>query len=219
MTEPDRTHRPGDDAHVARPSFRQLLDWVEGRPSPGQIIEALVDAEDDETVAAVDWIRGFLRFSGENPLPPVPPAVRQRLHLAFERHHGRESVIVRETATRSFDSRNDALLTGVRGSPGATHRYRLAFATESHGVLMDVTTDAAGLAAFEGQVLTGQNEAVVWEVTAHHPNGAKTDVLGKLDGCFSISDVPADCSSLVLSNGRMEIEIPDPLGSDEGKSG
>ncbi len=208
----DAEDRSGDEGS-AEPTFMELLDWVEGRPSGDQSIESAIEAGDAETLATIDWIRGFLRFSAKNPLTPVPPAVRQRLDLAFDRHHGRSADVVKQRATLSFDSRTDALLTGVRGSAGVGARYRLAYATDTFGVLMDVTPDGEGLVEFDGQVLSGEGQTAVWEVMAHHRAGISTNIHGKSDGCFSIADVPDDCSHLVLSNGLVEIELPDPLGS------
>ncbi len=209
---PDTGAGEGDD-RARQPTFRDVLDWVEGRPNRDPAIEALIADADAETLATIEWVRGFLAFSARNPLSPAPPAVRQRLELAFERHHGRDAPVIRQTATRSFDSREDALLTGVRGSSGVGRRYRLAYATDAYGVLVDVTPGGDGLVEFDGQVLSGEGRSAVWEVTAHHRAGVSVDINGKTDGCFSIAGVPDDCSHLVLSNGLVEIELPDPLGT------
>lgn len=213
MTESETT-----EGRPPTPSFAELADWIDGRltRSDATDMERRVEAAGPRTAATVEWIRRFAAFGRRNPLPGPPPIVRQRLRQAFDRHHGRLGEAVRKTAVLSFDSRDDAVLSGVRGGFDIDEGYRLAFAADSLGVLVDVIpTDDHGGVQLDGQVLSAETESPVWEVTVDHPRGTMSDIGGNADGCFSIAGVPSDAWRLVLSNGVTEIEILRPLGESE----
>ncbi|MGH1490142.1 MAG: hypothetical protein ACRBK7_12240 [Acidimicrobiales bacterium] len=215
MTDPDT---PTDDnSDDQRPSFLELTDWIDGRLTRSRAadIAAQVESGDTETVETAEWIEGFFRFGQQNPLPVPPAIVRQRLRQSFQRHNGRELEIERKSAELSFDSRDDAVLAGVRGGFEVEDGYRLAFAADSLGVLVDVLPGGPGTVRLDGQVLTANPEAPVWNTTVDHPEGTLQDIGGDGQGCFSIDDVPLDATRLVLSNGLMEIEILEPLGRPE----
>lgn len=213
MTDPETTEdRP------ARPSFAELADWVDGRLTRSDAIEMerRVAAAGPDTVATAAWIREFAAFGRRNPQPAPPPIVRQRLRQMFDRRHGRASGIVRKTAVLSFDSRDDAVLSGVRGGFDIDEGYRLAFAADSLGVLIDVIpSDDSDHVQLDGQVLSADSEAPIWQVVVDHPGGSLSDIGGDADGCFSIAGVPFDAQRLVLSNGLTELEILQPLGEAE----
>lgn len=196
------------------PTFRQLVDWVEGRLTRSDATEvgAAIDRGGPEVERTVAWIRDFIDLGRRHPLPTPPPIVRQRLQQSFNRHHGQLPPPRRETADLMFDSRDDAVVAGVRGGPSLDAGYRLAFASESVGVLIDVLPASDRTVRLEGQVLTPDGSAPVWEVTVHHPRGHRTDSGGDRNGSFSIADVPLDVTSLRLSNGEVELDIPHPLG-------
>jgi hypothetical protein len=196
------------------PTFRQLVDWVEGRLTRRDATEvgAAVDRGGPDVERTVAWIRDFIELGRRHPLPTPPPIVRQRLRQSFGRHNGQLPPLRRETADLMFDSRDDAVVAGVRGGPSLDDGYRLAFASESVGVLVDVLPASDRTVDLEGQVLTPDGSAPVWEVTVHHPRGRRTDSGGDRNGSFSIDDVPLDVISLRLSNGEVELDIPHPLG-------
>lgn len=196
------------------PSFVDLVDWIEGRltRTDALAMESRVRNADEATAKTVDWIRGFLNFGRRNPLPAPPPILRQRLRQSFERHHGRAGELVRMSAALSFDSRDDAVLSGVRGGFDIDDGYRLAFAAEALGVLIDVIPEPDGTVQLDGQVLSADTMAPVWAATVEQPSGSITDIGGDGDGCFSVSGVRSDATRLVLSNGLVEIEVPRPLG-------
>lgn len=175
-------------------------------------MEARVSSAGPTTMKAVQWITGFIRFGRGNPLPAPPSILRQRLRQSFERRHGRQEAIVRRTAALSFDSRDDAVLSGVRGGFEVDEGYRLAFAADSLGVLIDVLPEDGLTVQLDGQVLSADDDAPVWAAAVDHPGGTLTDIGGDTQGCFSIRGVPADSTRLLLSNGLIEIEILRPLG-------
>ncbi|MEL7155692.1 MAG: hypothetical protein AAFN30_03730 [Actinomycetota bacterium] len=207
-----------NDEHRADPTFRQLVDWVEGRltRSDAAAVASAVETGGDDIKRTTAWIREFIRFGKDNHLPQPPPLVRQRLRQSFERHHGRAAPRRRERAELMFDSRDDAVVAGVRGGPSLDDGYRLAFATESLGVLLDVLPEPAGTVRIEGQVLAGSELAAIWEVSARHHGGAqRTDIGGDANGSFAVDGVGLDLEVLVLSNGELDIEIHQPLGRSD----
>lgn len=208
MTSDDRRNPQSD-----KPTFAQLLDWIEGRLTR----EAAADIErqrmvDQETRASIAWIEGFRRFGRNHPIPPPPPIVKQRLMQAFERHHDREQPHIHQTAHLTFDSRDDVVMAGVRGVEEIDEGYQLTFTTETHGVLVDVFTTGESTRRIEGQVLGVEGEDSVWVVTVEHEGRSITDIHGDTNGSFSLGDVPTTVDALRLSNGRTTIEVPQPLG-------
>ena len=198
----------------SQPTFRQLVDWIEGRLTRQDAIEveAAVQRGGPDIHDTVVWIREFIQFGRDNPLPGPPPIVRQRLQQAFRRHTGDASPILRESAALMFDSRDDAIVVGVRGGPSLDDGYRLAFASESIGVLLDVLPESATTVRLEGQVLTPDESAPVWQVSVHYPGGRRTDGGGDRNGSFTIDQVPLDTTKLLLSNGEVEVDVSQPLG-------
>lgn len=208
MTSDDRRNQQSD-----KPTFGQLLDWIEGRLTREAAAEMQQQsAADEETRASVAWIEGFRRFGREHPIPPPPPIVKQRLMQSFERHHGRDQPHILQTAHLTFDSRDDVVMAGVRGFEETDEGYQLTFTTESHGVLIDVFTTGPTTRRIEGQVLGVEGEDSVWVVTVEHEGRSISDIRGDTNGSFALDDVPAAVDTLQLTNGRTTIEIPSPLG-------
>lgn len=207
-----------NDEHRSHPTFRQLVDWVEGRltRADASSVAAAVEAGGEELERTTAWIRDFIHFGKSHPLPVPPPLVRQRLRQSFEQHHGRAAPRRRQRAELMFDSRDDAVVAGVRGGPSLDDGYRLAFATESLGVLLDVLPESATTVRIEGQVLAGSELAAIWEVSASHHGGAqRIDIGGDANGSFAIDGIGLDLDTLVLSNGELDIEIHQPLGRSD----
>jgi hypothetical protein len=209
VREDDRTPPAADE-----PTFRQLVDWVEGRltRTEAAAVQAAIEAGGPSVGETVAWVRGFIEFGRSHPLPAPPPLVRQRLRQSFGRHHGWAGPPRRERAELMFDSRDDAVVVGVRGGPSFDDGYRLAFATDTLGVLVDVLPESNDTIRLEGQVLTPQGVAPVWQITVHHPGGRHTAIDGDANGSFAIDGVPLDTDRVVLSNGELDVEIDQPLG-------
>jgi hypothetical protein len=170
-----------------------------------------VSSEFDDT-----WVRAFEEFAASHPIPTPPPIVKQRLRQAFERHHGRAVPPLRQTAELIFDSREHALLAGVRGRADTGERYQRTFASESHGILLDIEPEGqGGTARLEGQVLGVESAATVWAVEVHFDASSTSSIDGDENGCFQISNVPSNTHLLRLSNGELTIDISNPLGDAE----
>ncbi len=159
-----------------------------------------------------EWERALHRFGVDNPIPKPPPIVKQRLLQAFDRHRGVEPVPVHQVAVPVFDSRDNAVLAGLRGPAEVEERYQRTFASDSHGVLLDIQPLADHAIRLEGQVLGVESKARVWEVQVFFPFGSTTDIGGDENGCFAVDVARPDIDRLRLSNGELTIVIDDPLG-------
>lgn len=209
MTESD----PAVPSGRSKPTFTEIVDWIEGRVT--RRAAAAMDARehsDNDTQATIEWIEGFRSFAAENPVPQPPPIVKQRLRQAFQRHHGDEPIPEHQNAHLTFDSRDDIVMAGVRGHAEIDEGYQRTFATESHGVLIDVLPADRNTIRIEGQVLGVEAEPGVWEVQAVSTTGTVSDIHGDENGCFSLAKAPLSTELLRLTNGQLTIDIHDPLG-------
>ena len=170
------------------------------------MIEHRGDAGDD------DWEQAFTRFAAEHPIPKPPPIVKQRLMQAFEHHQGRSAAPVHQMAHTVFDSRENAVLVGVRGVEDIEERYQRSFASETHGVLLDILPLADHAVGIEGQVLGVESTSKVWQAQVFSPSGSTSDIGGDENGCFSIEVARPDIDRLRLTNGELIIDVDDPLG-------
>lgn len=159
-----------------------------------------------------EWEEAFRRFAADHPIPKPPPIVKQRLLQAFERHRGIDAVPIHQTAQPVFDSRSDAVLVGYRGPAEIEERYQRTFASETHGVLLDIEPLADHAVRLEGQVLGVETRAKVWEAKVFFTSGSTTDIGGDENGCFSIEAARPDIDRLRLTNGELIIDVNDPLG-------
>lgn len=196
----------------ARPTFRQLLDWVEGRLDPraaASLEEQVADA-DDETHRTITWIRSFLEQSRHQPLEGPPPIVRQRLRQAFAGRAGAAQEVERLAAELTFDSRLGPELVGVRAAPGDEEYgrpFQLAFRAGAIDILLDVSA-SSGTYQLEGQVFAPGQTAEVWVATAECAGSTRTDIRGDELGSFSVAAIRGVPRRLSLSNGVVEINIP-----------
>src|SRR5262245_22146136 len=93
-----------------RPSFSELLDWLEGRllPDHARAVAERLQAADAATQADLDWLRLFLHARQSAQFASPPPGVRATLKKRFAAYaEAREppSPFQRWLATLTFDSR------------------------------------------------------------------------------------------------------------------
>ncbi len=194
------------------PTFAELLDWLEGRLSAeeGAAVAEAADNGGDVTKRSVEWIRSFLASSAGQVGSEPPPDLRPRLQAIFESNRSGQETSVRVSATLTFDSRTSSELVGFRAeSDDSSESYQLAYTTPAVDILVDVTMQGSSHYRIDGQVLTADESVPgIWLVTVKHPRGSWSDVSADDLGCFALRLVPEDTTSLVLDNGRMEIEVP-----------
>jgi hypothetical protein len=162
-----------------------------------------------------NWEQAFRRFAAEHPIPKPPPIVKQRLIQAFKNHQGRSAAPIHQMAHLVFDSRDDAVLVGVRGVGEVEERYQRSFASETHGVLLDFLPLDDHAVGVDGQVLGVESSSRVWHAQVFFPSGSTSDIGGDEYGCFSIEVARPDIDRLRLTNGELIIDVDDPLGRVE----
>ncbi|MCP3988162.1 MAG: hypothetical protein GY724_03745 [Actinomycetia bacterium] len=200
---------------LQRPSFEELLDWIEGRldPSDAAAMKARVDAADEETQRAVAWIECFLDRSRAMPLPAPPPIVRQRLRQVFKSHFESRSSVETIIVDLVFDSREGRELVGVRGPASTDDQFHLGFECADGYIMLDVARTGGEEMDIEGQVLLAGVGPPVFEAVARHGARDRSSALGDTFGRFALTAVPASISSLELSNGEMVLVVPLDLDS------
>ena len=200
-------------SHQGRPGFVVLLDWVEGRlePGPAAVVAAEVAGADERTRGTVEWLRGFLAAARALPLHEPPPIVRQSLAQYFERWSRARAELEQQPRTvfarLLFDSRQDLAAGGMRAAAtGSGEAVHLAYTTEHGDLLLDVYDTGAGRLRLEGQVLlTGPEQARVFEVSLAGPGFSARTRQGDALGRFTLSDVPRVPCQLRASNGVITI--------------
>ncbi len=82
---------------IERPTFTNLVDFVEGRLEPGAsaAIEQYLAAGDPDATATVEWMRTFLSVSAELSLETPPLRVRHYLRRQFDERSDTKLSLVR----------------------------------------------------------------------------------------------------------------------------
>lgn len=126
-----------------KPTFAELIDWVEGRLDD-DAAEEIADyvAKDDETTRAdVAWIRAFLAASESMTLERPPARVREVLRRRFESYaETRQSpgFFRRIIATLTFDSGRRPAVAGIRSAATEGMQRQFIFTTDIAEVALNV---------------------------------------------------------------------------------
>jgi len=204
----------GSTGAAGRPDFATLADWLEGRldAETADRVAAAVERGDPGLLAAVDWLRGFMRCAEALPLRTPPPLVRQQLRQHFARWSRAKAIleqpVVRLPAVLMFDSRLDRPLTAVRGAADVDVIH-LAYRSD----LADLVIDAHPLPdrrfRLEGQVLPiSDSVAPVFEATVTGPGVEVRTIDGDELGRFALSPVPIEADALQVGNGELVLLAP-----------
>jgi hypothetical protein len=197
-----------------RPDFATLADWLEGRldAEAAERVATAVERGDRGLLAAVDWLRGFMRCADALPMRTPPPLVRQQLRQHFGRWSKAKAIleqpVVRLRAELMFDSRMDRPLTAVRG-PADTDVIHLAYRSDLADLVIDVHPLPDGQVRLEGQVLPiSDSVAPVFEATATGPDIEVRAIDGDELGRFALSPVPVEAVELQVGNGELVLLAP-----------
>ena len=106
-----------------------------------------------------------------------------------------------------FDSRQDLAVGGVRAAAtGSGEAAHLAYTAEDGDLLLDVYDTGSGRVRLEGQVLlTGPEQARVFEVSVIAPGFSARTRQGDELGRFTLADVPKVPCQLRATNGVITI--------------
>ncbi|WGX95226.1 hypothetical protein [Nocardioides sp. L-11A] len=188
---------------TARPTFAELLDWVEGRLSDeaAAAVAAYVDSGDPATSASVAWIRDFLAAAGSMPLSQPPADLSARLRGVFDQLHRPTHTDGWSDAWLLHDARS-GLAAGVRsGDDGGVH---LAFDSELGRFVLDATGAGVGEVDVQGLVMpTPGTGGVDLAFLAH--GDLRRAVRTTPDGRFDARGVPVDVDELWLTAGATRV--------------
>ncbi len=197
-----------------RPTFTNLVDYVEGRlaPEAASTVERNLTTGDVETRSALTWIRTFHEVADRLPLETPPTRVRYYLRRQFEAAASRPPPLARVRrqlrAVLTFDSRAESSLVGVRSAGTDATATSLAFSSEAGDVIVDLSSAGSGRVRLDGQVLWAEGQSArLLEVRLSGPGFAE-DAQGADDlGRFEFARVPAHVDRLVLHTEDADINL------------
>lgn len=188
-----------------RPSFTDLLDWVEGRlvPERADAVASYVAQGDPLTVESVEWIRDFLEDARSMPLAVPPPDLSARLRNVFVGLHSPDLDAGWSDASLLYDTRTGLAAAGVRSlDDDGVH---LAFDSDLGRFLLDATPAGPGEVDIQGLIRLaeagpdGVDVAFLQRGTLRRASRATTD------GRFDVRAVPVDVDELWLTSGSTRV--------------
>ncbi|MBV7336740.1 hypothetical protein KFU94_52620 [Chloroflexi bacterium TSY] len=137
-----------------RPTFEELLDWIDGRLSPQEIakvetkVASLLSGNEEAIQAEVLWLQAFVRLRGELNHEVPPTRVRSNLRNQFAQYaqhrsisqstrNAQPSVLRQLIASLTFDSGATVASAGARTAQTADTRL-LTFRAEVADIVINV---------------------------------------------------------------------------------
>jgi hypothetical protein len=189
-----------------RPSFPELVDWVEDRLPPERSHQVASHVESDTQLQdSVAWIRRFLSTAAEAPLLQPPQRVRTALRAAFE-ERSRTMAGAPTRLVLLFDSRRDHGLIGVRAVDSGTGVH-LAYTGEAADLVLDVYRRPDARTRIDGQLLFRDARVGSADVTVRDADGAAhasgLDPLGR----FTFDEIRAGATELRAQTEDVDVLI------------
>jgi hypothetical protein len=154
-----------------RPSFTELVDWVENRLPAQRAADVAAHVDGDAQVQdAVAWIRRFLAIAAESPLVTPPAEVRSALRAVFREGVRPSGRYVSNRLVLLFDSRRDHATSGVRGVD-IEAGVHLAYGGDTADLVLDVYPDVGTTARLDGQLLLRDAQPASAVVTIRGADG------------------------------------------------
>jgi hypothetical protein len=191
---------------TGRPTFTDLLDWVEGRldPEHEDAVAAYVAGADAATLDTLEWIRGFLDGARSMPLEQPPPELSARLRNVFIGLHSPEQADEWSDASLMYDTRRGMAAAGVRSLEG--DGVHLAFDSGLGRFVLEAAPAGPGEVDIQGLIMvssadddTGVDLAFLQQGTLRRAARATTD------GRFDVPGVPVDVDELWLTSGSTRV--------------
>lgn len=195
-----------------RPSFTELVDWVEDRlpVERAKEVEAAFAAGDEDLLSAVGWIRAFHRDSALLPHQPVPDELETRLRDLFrDRHRAWDPTgYLQPDAVR--DSRELPAASGFRASTqgGVVGARRVVVERGDVRLVLDVTEHNADGLEVTGSVQrtcpgssAGPAAAAAAVVTFTSDGRLTRRIACSPDGSFHAAVVPEDVDEVWVDAG------------------
>jgi hypothetical protein len=189
---------------AARPSFTDLLDWVEGRlvPERADAVTAYVATADPDTAETVQWIRDFVEDAHAMPLEQPPADLSERLRDVFVGLHNPELSDDWSDASLLYDTRMGMAAAGVRSADD--DGVHLAFESELGRFVLDATSSGEGMVDVQGLVVE-RGEPTGIDLAFLQAGTLRRATRTTADGRFDVRGVPTDVDELWLSSGTTRV--------------
>jgi hypothetical protein len=201
-----------------KPTFAQLLDWLEGRmdQDDARELEKNLKAGDPETEADLAWLRAFLDTSEAARLTTLPQEVQNdlvRKFEAFSRDRRAPNLLERLVAVLTFDSHAGPALAGVRSVQAQGKQRQLIYETEHAEIALNIFPNSQD----ENMTLNGQ----IYPKGGLIPSGLSVQVLAAEGlaekglttsdnlGEFILEGLPQGRYGILISSAGFEIALPE----------
>lgn len=186
--------------NAARPSFTDLLDWVEGRlvPERAEAVQAYVATADPATTETVEWIREFVDGARSMPLARPPAELSSRLRDVFVGLHSPELGDDWSDADLLYDTRMGTAAAGVRSQDD--EGVHLAFDSDLGRFVLDATSAGGGMVDVQGMVVVDPGSPGGIDLAFLQGGTLRRAARTTSDGRFEVRGVPADVDELWLSS-------------------
>ena len=187
-----------------KPTFTDLLDWVEGRlqPEQSELVAAYVDTADPATLETVDWIRTFLHDARSTPLAQPPAELSARLRDVFVGLHSPQQSSDWTDAALLYDTRMGLAAAGVRSADDGVH---LAFDSELGRFVIDAVVAGPGEVDVQGLImLDGVDEGGV-DLAFLQAGSLRRAARTTKDGRIDVRGVPVDVDEMWLTSGGTRV--------------
>ncbi|NYJ01416.1 hypothetical protein HNR19_002114 [Nocardioides thalensis] len=190
---------------TARPSFTELVDWVEGRlvPERADAVTAYVDTADPETADAVEWIRDFHHHARSMPLEQPPAELSARLRSVFTGLHEPQRDDDWSEASLLYDTRLGMAAAGVRSADD--DGVHLAFDSELGRFVLDAVPAGSGEVDVQGMVALADSERSGIDLAFLERGTLRRAAHATADGRFDVRGVPTGVDELWLSSGGTRV--------------
>jgi hypothetical protein len=183
--------------------FERLIDFVEGRLSPGEQAQLRAHVSACHRCAAeVAWLERVIELMRTNDIEEPPPRVATHIMHSFRSHSALELAPLRQriVAALRFDSAQLPLPVGMRSGPIVERQ--LVFSAE--GLNLDLRiTPAGSLWTVSGQVLVSGRRG---QVELRSPSGTLQAELSDASE-FVLPPVPPGDYTLILQLTDVEVEV------------
>jgi hypothetical protein len=190
---------------TTRPTFTELLDWVEGRLAPerADAVATYVATADPETAETVEWIREFVVKAHAMPLQQPPADLSARLRDVFVGLHSPELSQDWSEASLLYDTRSGLAAAGVRSlDEDGVH---MAYDSELGRFVLDAIAAGADVVDVQGMLVFGQKQSTGIDLAFFQGGTLRRAARTTPDGRFEVRGVPADVDELWLSSGTTRV--------------
>ena len=188
---------------AGKPTFTDLLDWVEGRLQPEQSdqVAAYVDTADPATLETVEWIRDFLQEARSKPLAQPPAELSARLRDVFVGLHSPEQSSDWTDASLLYDTRMGLAAAGVRSADDGVH---LAFDSDLGRFVLDAVPAGTGEVDVQGLIML-DGDATGVDLAFLQAGLLRRAAHATKDGRIDVRGVPVDVDEMWLTSGGTRV--------------